>query len=173
MDVREFLEIGTSRMNVDILIDKIEEDPDIFETVWEIMLEDSYPLSMRAAWVISHFAKKHPFFLEPRLPEMVDILPSVKTESIRRCLLNILSQLPIPDKQCGPLFDLCYEWLESPGSSIAARAYSMTILYNISNREPELKPELIALFESQKDALSAGVLARSRILLKKLYKEIS
>ena len=165
--------MGTSRLNVDILIDKIEEDPDLFEPVWKIMLEDSYPLSMRAAWVISHFAKKHPYFLEPRLPEITAVLPSVNTESVRRCLLNILSHLTIPEAQCGPLFDLCYKWLEGPGTAIAVRAYAMTILYNISNREPELKPELIALFESQKDMSSAGVLARSRILLEKLYRETS
>ena len=63
--------------------------------------------------------------------------------------------------------------LENPGTAIANRAYSMTILYNISNQEPELKPELITLFESQKDSESAGVYARAKILLQKLYKEIS
>ena len=31
MNIREFLEIGTSRLNADILVDKIEEDPDVFE----------------------------------------------------------------------------------------------------------------------------------------------
>ena len=49
----------------------------------------------------------------------------------------------------------------------------MTILYNISNTEPELKWELITLFESQMDAESAAIFARSKILLQKLYKEIT
>ena len=40
-------------------------------------------------------------------------------------------------------------------------------------QEPELKPELISLFEAQKDTESAGVYARAKILLQKLYKEIS
>ena len=173
MDIREFLEIGTSRLNADILVDKIEEDPDLFEIVWQITLEDTYPLSMRASWVISHFARKHPYFLEPRLPELVKILPGIKTESVRRNLLNIISFLPIPEEQSGRLFDLCYGYLESPGSAIAIRAYAMTILYHISNLEPELKPELISLLETQKNAESAGVYSRAKILLKKLYKEIS
>ncbi len=173
MDIREFLEIGTSRLNADILVDKIEEDPDVFEIVWKIMLEDSYPLSMRASWVVSHFAKKHPYFVEPRLPEIIGILPAIKTESVRRNLLNITSTLPIPKEHSGPLFDLCYGYLESPGSAIAIRAYAMTILYHISNMEPELKPELISLFEAQKELESAGVHARAKILLQKLHKEIS
>lgn len=173
MDIRDFLQIGTARLNADILVDKIEEDPDIFEIVWGIMLEDTYPLSMRASWVISHFARKHPYFLEPRFPEMVEILPAIKTESVRRNLLHVISILPIPEESSGRLFDLCYGYLESPGSAIAIRAYAMTILYHISNLEPELKPELISLFEAQKDAESAGVYARAKILLQKLYKEIS
>ncbi len=173
MDIREFLQIGTSRLNADILVDKIEEDTDVFEIVWQIMLEDTYPISMRASWVICHFAKRHPYYLEPRLDEMIDILPGIKTESVWRNLLNIISILPIPEKHCGHLFDLCYGLLESPGTAIATRAYAMTVLYNISNLEPELKPELVSLFESHKDSESAGVHARANILLQKLYKEIS
>ncbi len=48
----------------------------------------------------------------------------------------------------------------------------LKILYNISNIEPGLKIELITLFESQKDAESAAIFARSKILLQMLYKEI-
>lgn len=173
MDIREFLQIGTSRLNADILVDKIEEDTDVFEIVWGIMLEDTYPLSMRASWVIWHFAKKHPYYLEPRFTEMADMLPGIKTESVVRNIMNIISMLPVPEKHCGPLFDLCYGYLERPGTAIAIRAHAMTILYNISNQEPELKPELISLFESQKDSESAGVFARANLLLQKLYKEIS
>ena len=173
MDIREFLEIGTSRLNVDILVDKIEEDPDVFEIVWKIMQEDTYPLSMRAAWVISHFARKHPYFLEPRMSEMIALLPGIRTESVRRSLLNIITQLPLQEEHCGPLFDLCTGLLENPGTAIAVRAYAMTILYHISNLEPELKPELIALLESRQHDPSAGILARSRILLRKLYRETS
>ena len=173
MDIRSFLEIGTSRLNTDILVDRIEEDPDVFEMVWKIMLEDSYPLSMRASWVICHFVKKHPYFLEPRLRELVGLLPSIRTESVRRNVLNMISMLSIPEEYCGYLFDLCYGLLEHPGRSIACRAYAMTILYHISYTVPELKPELITLFESQQDSTSAGILARSKILLSKLHRETS
>jgi hypothetical protein len=165
--------MGTSRLNADILVEKIEEDPDVFEIVWQIMLEDSYPLSMRASWVICHFTRKHPYYLEPRLAELLERLPGIHTESVRRNMLNIISMLSIPEEHSGYLFDLCYGMLERPGTSIAIRAYAMTILYNISNAVPDLKPELITLFESQQDSASAGILARSKILLNKLYKEIS
>lgn len=173
MNIREFLKIDSSRLNADILVEKIEEDPEVFETVWQIMLEDSYPLSMRASRVIWLFAKKHPYFLEPRISELISVLPGIKTESVWRNMLNMFTLLPIPAEYTGYLFDLCYGLVESPGTSIAVRAYAMNILYQISNKEPGLKPELITLFESQMEYASAGIYARSKILLKKLYKDIS
>jgi hypothetical protein len=172
MNIREFLEMGSSRLNADILADKMEEDPGVFDEVWDIMLEDSDPVSMRAAWSISIFCKKNPRFIEPRLPDIVRILPRVRSGSIRRCLLNLLTLLPVPEDHSGFLFDYCFELIESPGAEIAHKAYAMTILYNISNREPELKRELIELFESKVDDESAGVDARSRILLEQLYRDL-
>ncbi len=173
MDIREFLRIDSSRLNADILVDKIEEDTDVLEIVWEIMLEDTYPLSMRASRVIWLFAIKHPYYIEPRLSEIINILPEIKTESVWRNMLNMISLFSIQKKHAGTLFDLCYKLVESQGTAIAVKANAMTILYNISNTEPELKIELITLFESQMDAESAAIFARSKILLQKLYKEIS
>ena len=173
MDIRKFLKIDSSRLNADILVDKIEEDTDVFEIVWEIMLEDTYPLSMRASRVIWLFAVKHPYYLEPRLSVLITVLPEIKTESVWRNMLNVIALLPIPEKHTGHLFDLCYGLVESPGTAIAVRANAMTILYKISNIEPELKIELITLFESQGDTESVAIFARSKILLQKLYKEIN
>ncbi len=173
MDIREFLGMHSSRLNADILADKIGEDPAVFDTVWEIMLEDRYPESMRAAWSISVFVEKHPHFIESRIPEITEILPGIKSVSIKRCLLKLLTLLAVPEEQSGFLFDICFEIVESPSAEIAHKAYAMSILYNISEAEPGLKPELIALFESQLDDESAGIRSRSKILIKKLYRDLS
>ncbi len=172
MDIREFLSLNTSRLNADILVDKIEEDPDVFETVLEIMLEDTYPLSMRAGHAVYILAKKYSYFLEPRAPDLIQVLPGLKTESVVRNVLGVLCLVKLPDDLTGMLFDYCYGILEAPGKAIALKAYSMTILYNISEMEPELKPELISLFEEQLDTDSMGVKSRAGNLLKKLHREV-
>ncbi|MFC2098234.1 hypothetical protein ACFLSP_00680 [Bacteroidota bacterium] len=172
MDIREFLELRSSRLNADILADKIEEDPEVFDLVWNIMLEDTHPVSMRAAWTLSIFSKRHPYFIEPRTLSIIDCLSKVKSSSVKRCLLNMLTIVPVPSDQSGFLFDFCFEVIESVKSDIAHKAYAMTILYNISELEPDLKPELVALFESQMDDESAGISARSRILINQLYKDM-
>ena len=173
MDIREFLGLNTSRLNADILADKIGEDPDVFDIVWEIMLEDTHPISMRASWSIALFARKHPCFIESRIPEIVAALPDIQSEGVKRSLLNLLTLIPVTEEQSGLLFDLCFGIVESPGAAIAQKAYAMTILYNISEIEPGLKPELIALFESLMDDESPGVRSRGKNLLKNLYADIS
>ena len=172
MDIREFLELRSSRLNADILADKIEEDPEVFDTVWNIMLEDKDPVSMRAAWTLSIFAKRHPCFIEPRASSIIKCLSKVKSSSVRRCLLSMLTMVPVPAEQSGFLFDFCFGVIESVKSDIAHKAYAMTILYNISVLEPDLKPELVALFESLLDDESAGIYARSRILINQLYRDM-
>ena len=173
MDIREFLNLHSSRLNADILADKIEEDPDIYEQVWKIMQEEEHPVSMRAAWSLTIFAKRHPYFIKPRAEEIFKVIQKTKSSSVKRCLLNLLTYADLPEEQSGHLFDFCFDIIESPSVEIAQKAYAMTILYNISEMEPDLKPELIALFESQMDDEHGGIIARSRILLKKLYKDLS
>lgn len=172
MEVREFLELMSSRINADMLADKIEEDPDVFDLVWEIMLEDRHPVSMRAAWTLSIFAERHPYFIEPRIDDIIEVLPKLGSTGVQRCLLKMLTLVPVPEEHCGILFDFCFEVLESVRSEIAHKAYAMFILYNISEQEPELKPELIALLESKLDDESGGIRARSRILITKLYRDL-
>ena len=173
MDIREFLELHSSRLNADILADKIEEDPAVYDRVWEVMKEDEHPVSMRAAWSLTVFAKRHPCFIKPRANEIIRELQSIRSPSVRRCLMNLLTHAELPDEQLGFLFDFCIEILESPSAEIAHKAYAMTLLYNISENEKDLKPELVALFETQLDDESGAIIARARILLKKLYKDLS
>jgi hypothetical protein len=137
------------------------------------MLEQKLPVSMRAAWSLTIFGKRHPCFIEPRAEEIIGALQEVISPSIQRCLLNLLTRASLPEDRIGFLFDFCFNIVETPAAEIANRAYAMTILYNISEVEPGLKPELVALFESKMQDESAGIISRGRILLKQLYRDLS
>ena len=88
-------------------------------------------------------------------------------------MLNLLTLFPIPEDRSGFLFDYCLKIIESPGSEIGLKAYAMTILYNISEQEPDLKPELITFLETYQHEESPGIAARSRIIIKRLYRDLS
>ena len=171
MEIIDFLGIDSSRLNADMVVDKIMEDPDRLLEVWKLAAEDTYPISMRASRVIWLLAKKQPYLIEPYIPEMIESSRAFKTTGVKRNFINILSVLPIPAKYTGILFEMCLGWIDATNESIAVKANAMSILYSISNTEPELKPELIAILESLIPSESAGIEARVRKLLEKLYKE--
>ena len=151
----------------------MEEDPEVFDIVWEILMEDRYPVSMRAAWSISILASRNPSRVQSRLPGIVAFLPSAASKGVKRSLLKILTMVPLPAEQTGFLFDFCFGIMESSSAEIAHKAYAMAILYNISEQEPALKPELISLFETCLQEESSGIQARGRILLGRLHKDLS
>jgi hypothetical protein len=170
MNVIEFLSIDSSRISADLLVDKFEEDPDIFDTIVEVMYRDTYPLSMRAGRVVWLIAKKYPGFIKAYLPDMIDRLPDFQIDGVRRNIMSILVELPLPEIELGRLFNVCYDWVESEKEPVAIRGNAISILYKISEKEPGLKTELIQLFESLLPCNSMGIETRIRHYLKKLYR---
>ena len=94
-------------------------------------------------------------------------------ESVKKNFMKILAETPLEfnNEQLGILVETCFELLLSENSSIANKAYSMELLYKISEIEPDLKTELIAAIEEQIPEGSTGIKTIGRRLLKKLFKE--
>ncbi len=172
MDIIEFLNIDSSRLNADLLVERFEEDNSLFKKLMDITNQDNYPLSMRSSRVIWLIAKKHPGFIKPYLPGMIRRLPRFKVDAVRRNILSILIEVPLPHIDLGKLFDLCYSWLQSDKEPVAIRGNSIIVLYKISEKEPALKAELIELFESQLPCSSGGIEARVRNMVKRLKMDI-
>ena len=70
----------------------------------------------------------------------------------------------------GILADYCFAKLNSGFSAIAIKAYAMEILFNLTVIYPELANELIPAIQILTEDGSAGVMARGRMILKKLNK---
>jgi hypothetical protein len=172
MEITEFLNIDSSRLNADLIVEKFENDRSVFKIILDITYQDTYPLSMRSSRVIWLIAKKHPGFIKPYLPDMIKRLPRFKVDAVRRNILSILIEVPIPDIDPGGLFDLCYSWLQSDKEPVAIRGNSINVLYKISEKEPELKAELIELFESLLPCNSRGIEARIKETINRLKKDI-
>ena len=88
-----------------------------------------------------------------------------------RSILRIISLSDmerISEKNHGILADHCFGLLKSGFSAIAIKAYSMEIIYRLALIYPELANELAASINMLEGEGSAGVIARGRIIMKKL-----
>ena len=172
MEIKDQILAENSKWNTDYVTQAIGDDRDKFMLVWHYVKNESPPLSTRAAWILENSCKRHPHFASTLLDQLIEILPEIKNHTIKRHLLKILSFSDLHEANLGRLFNDCLKLLESPKETVAAKAYSMQILFNISEIEPELKPELTIILETQMMESSSGIKARTKILLDKLNKQI-
>lgn len=171
-ELKAQLLLENSKSNANYISQLIKDDEEQFMMLWEFIKNENPPLSSRSAWVLENVCSKYPYMVCKILDEMIELLQETDNVAIKRHVLKVLTYTEIPEIYLGRIFDFCIRILESHAEAIAAKAYSMQILFNISEIEPGLKAELTSIFENQLIENSSGIKARALILLKKLNKQV-
>jgi len=169
--LRKFLLQDNSRANTDFVGNFIRQKPELIHQLWEIYLSNEEPVSRRAAWIIDTVSESEPDWVTPYIPRLVDLLSTFRHDGMKRHALRMIARNEIPAEKQGALLDICFEWLLSPAEAVAAKFYSMTILYTLSRTFPEIRDELIDSIEFQMAEGSPGFKNIGRKLLVKLYRE--
>jgi hypothetical protein len=174
-DFIQMLYIESSRAIADMVTTAIDDDPQYFKKILDISFYEKSPVCWRAARVVDFCCEKNPDLIVDYLPEIVDKLKSFRTDGQKRAFLNILKrfELPLDEDYTGILLELSYQWINDSRQPVAVRALCMDIAYDISNREPELKPEVLMLFEKSSLFQSKGLKNKSGKMVKQLKKEIT
>jgi hypothetical protein len=134
-----------------------------------LFLKGEYRTTQRAAWIIKHCADEHRELILPYLDAMIDRMlePGVH-DAVRRNVIRILQDIDIPRRQEGKIATVCFDMLASMNEPIAVRVFSMTVLANIAQKEPDLKNEIRILVERQMLNGSAGFRSRGAQVLRSL-----
>lgn len=148
----------------------VGEDKDRFKELMGLFLGDEYRITQRAAWPLGICAEEHPKLIIPYLNKLADNLKKDVPDAVKRNTVRIFQNVEIPEKLMGKITDICFDYLATPSEAIAVRAYAMTVLFNITKKQPELKKELKILLEDQLPYGSAGFLSRAKKVLKALDK---
>jgi len=147
------------------------ENPAVFNKLIEFSFSPDKKLAFRASWTLSKVCDKYPEMIYPYLPVIIETLDKLDNESAQRSFLRIISFSDInklSNRHQGILTEHCFTALRSGFSAIAIKAYSMEILYNLALKYPELANELAASVNLLQGEGSAGIVARGRMILKKL-----
>jgi hypothetical protein len=89
-------------------------------------------------------------------------------DAIRRNALRILEDVDIPEKYCGVLFEISNAYLHNINEPIAVRAFSISVMYNIAKKYPDLNNEVKHNAESLLHCGIPALESRSRNILKQL-----
>jgi hypothetical protein len=109
----------------------------------KLIFDQETNISMRSAWILSHVCVKEPDIVKPYLNQFLKYFRGKTPHpGTIRCILNCIEEIDIPEKYCGEIFDFCIGYAKSALMPHAVRAFSITILGNVCEKYPELKPEV-------------------------------
>ena len=173
MEKEQLLELIDSWDNLNFIVREAVQNPDLFSLLMNITLNAPEQKTWRAAYLVDKIHDDFPELILPYLDRMVAKLPEEKNLSKKRHLLKLISMNAVPEKHFSFLLDFCMETMASDEPP-AVRVHAMQILFNISEKEPELKPEILALIEHEMEYhATAGILSRGKKIAKKLQKQIN
>ncbi|NBC82637.1 MAG: hypothetical protein GVY19_04565 [Bacteroidetes bacterium] len=172
MDLKDQLLTMHSKLNTINLAHVIGTNKNVFRQLIDLMMTHDTVLSPRAAYTADYCTEINPDLIDHEYERIINNLFHEKKQPILRHSLRMLSRYEIPEKYEGYLFDFCLSTLENQTNDIAVRVYAMQLLYNISERQSDLKPELKVIFENYSDHESAGMRSRSSRLMKQLDNEL-
>jgi len=134
-----------------------------------LFFTNTYRVSQRAAAIVNYCAQKYPILIAPYLEQMIDNLSNVNLhDAVKRNTVRILQFIDIPEKLMGKTANVCFDFLKSGTEPIAVKCFSMSVLYNISKKNPGLNNELKLVIEAQMPYGSAGYKSRAKRILKEL-----
>lgn len=81
----------------------------------------------------------------------------------------MLQHIAVPEELQGTLAGICFKYLAAK-ESVAIRVFSMTVLANLAQQQPDLRNELCLLLEDQLPYASPAFTVRANKLLPKLKK---
>jgi len=173
MTKEDLLELISSWENLGLITSEMITNPAKLSLLMEVSLYSDHPRSWRATWVADKIHDKRPELIVPFLGKMIRQMKRETHASKKRQFLKLISMHEIPEGHLSFLMDYCMNCFLSANEPVSIRVYALQILFNISEREPLFKSELLSLIEHEMELHpAAGVRARGRNLAKKLKKQI-
>jgi hypothetical protein len=167
MDLLKLLRAEHSKRQCDRIVAYIGGDKERFAQLVELFFRGEYRITQRAAWPLSYCVRTHPELITPYYRQLLDNLGRKDIHvAVVRNTVRLLQDVSIPNRYHGRVMSVCFEFVEDPATSIAVKAFALSILSNLSAEYPEIKGELKTLIESQWEQATPAFRSRARKILK-------
>lgn len=149
---KEFENLQYFSLNkVKLAVKQMEHQPQLIVDTRKMMFDKDPLKSMRASWLMLHASFKYPDLVKKQLPYLIKLLqqPNLHTGAIRNTI-RVFQELDLPEKHVALVFDICLVHIKNSTMPHAVRAFSINVLGNICKNYPELKPEVLLVFNELK-----------------------
>lgn len=165
MNLREEILKEHSKAQCNKIVNWIGNSQKKFDELFNLFLNDKYRVTQRAAWSVSYSVIANPEFIKNNFSRLINNLkkPGLHN-SIKRNSIRLLQHVSIPKKFHGDIMEICFRYIESPTEPVAIKAFSLTVLCNLSKQYPEILPEIKLLIEEQWPHQTAAFKSRAKKL---------
>lgn len=173
MNLREAILEEHSKAQTKKIVDWIGADTGKIKSLMHLFMNDEYSVVQRSAWMVSEVAKEQPEIFQQYLPQLIEKLEDKSAHNaVKRNILRIFDTVELPESLHGPVMQHCFDALENPNETLAARAFSIGILTKLMKIYPEIKNEFKILLEDYLQHESApSFKSRANKALKQMKRE--
>jgi hypothetical protein len=167
MDLRETILGEHSKANCTKIVNWVGHSQKRFDELFKLFLKSEYRINQRAAWPLSYCVIDHPAFIPKHFSTLIKNLhkPGIH-DSVKRNTVRLLQHIDIPKKFQGDIMDICFRYISSPDEPVAIKAFSLSILQNLSKLYPEIKNEVRLIIEERWEHESAAFRSRAKKFMK-------
>lgn len=167
MNIRAALLKEHSKKQCNAIVKWVGNDQKKFDELFDLFLHDEYRVVQRAGWPISYCVEKHPNLIQKHFSKLLKNLNKKGIHgAVKRNSIRLLQYVIIPKKFHGRVMDICFQYVSSPTEAVAVKAFSITVLQNLSRQYPEILNELKLVIEERLDYETIAFKTRAKQLLK-------
>lgn len=166
MDLLKEIEKEHSKSQCEKIVRYVGGDKDRFAKLMDLFLKGEGRVTQRAAWPISICVEHHPDLITPYYKQIIPLLqkPGVHGAVVRN-IVRLLQYAAIPKSYHGQLMSICFDFIADVETAPAIKAFSLTILENLSAIYPDIRPELKLIIEERWQYESPAFKVRAKKIL--------
>ncbi len=171
MNIREEILKEHSKAQCTRIVNWVGNNQQRFDELFSLFVNDEYRVVQRAGWPVSNCVMANPKLIKKHWKGLINNLKKPNLHNaVKRNSIRLMQDIELPAKYHGEIMDTCFKFMESPKEALAVKVFSMSVLGNLAEIYPEIKPELKLLIEDQLPDQTAGFKSRGKNVLKQLEK---
>lgn len=158
--------------NFQLILMELNANPDYVPVLMKIAIYSDHRNSWRAIYLADKLHDTHPEWIQAYLPEITERLSLEQHHGKKRHMLKLISLNPVTEEHSVFLLDYCLTTFTSSKEPVANRVHAMQILFNISESEPDIKPEILELIRHEIELHpTPGIRSRGKKLIARLRQQ--
>jgi len=165
--VKALLESEQSKNQTNLIVNYVGNDKNKMKALMSLFLDSKWEwrYNQWAAWPVGYIGRKYPSLILPYFNELINVMDNPRHDAVLRNTVRILEDIEVPEKYEGEIYDRCFAFLNDVSKPIAVRCFSMTVVFKMTQKYPDLKNELLASIKLHLPYASAGFKSRGGKIL--------